>query len=286
MRLIAALALGAVAFPTEAVASELIARNARNVKLEVSRNGSQALLSYRAQGRNWYVLAKGAINARPPRQGGKQVAFTLRRSTTRPPFKGACRRVQPTLPVLVTACTAGGSNWAVQMWKPRLRNFGVPTTGIRAQPEIHLSHWSGPVAKLSLLADWSFRGRFRHVYGQLTYRGVGVYGFGSSRFGVPTDAFGRNVYLDTLDSAYGPGWKRENSFLTRRPTGYFCYNLTSHRKGLTGQGAEYRAMVIGPGVTPDVATSVEDPGPYDPEQDAAANAHQLSLGASGTCRPS
>ena len=274
-------------FASTAAASELIARKATNVKLEVSANGGQALLSYRANGRTWYVLAKGAINARPPKPGGKQAAFTLRRSTTRPPFKGRCTRLQPALPVVVAACAAGASNWAAQEWQRSLPNFGVPPSGIRAHPELHLSHWSGAVAELTLKADWSSRVKWRHVYGKLTYRGKPVYGFGASRFGVPTDPFGRNVYIDTLDSAYGPGWRRENSFLTRKPTGFFCYDFTPHRGGLTGQGREYRGTVIGPGVTPDVRAVVPDPGSYDPALDAASNEEQVRLGAgAGVCRPS
>ena len=156
------------------------------------------------------------------------------------------------------------SNWAAQEWQRSLPNFGVPPSGIRAHPELHLSHWSGAVAELTLKADWSSRGKWRHVYGKLTYRGKPVYGFGATRFGVPTDPFGRNVYIDTLDSAYGPGWRRENSFLTRKPTGFFCYDFTPHRGGLIGQGREYRGTVIGPGVTPDVRAVVPDPGPYYP----------------------
>ena len=139
------------------------------------------------------------------------------------------------------------------------------------------------MAELTLKADWSSRGKWRHVYGKLTYRGKPVYGFGASRFGVPTDPFGRNVYIDTLDSAYGPGWRRENSFLTRKPTG-FCYDFTPHRGGLTGQGREYRGTVIGPGVTPDVRAVVPDPGAYDPALDAAANEEQVRLGAGAGVR--
>jgi hypothetical protein len=114
-----------------------------------------------------------------------------------------------------------------------------------------------------------------------------VYGFGTTRLGVPTDPFGRLVYLDTLKSSYGPGWRRENSFVTRNPTGFFCYDFTPTRNGLSGQGAEYRTTVIGPGVTPDVAATVPDPGPYDPERDAAANAEQAQMAPGDKqCRPS
>jgi hypothetical protein len=268
-------------FSSQAVASELIARKAANVKLEVSANGNQALLSYKANGREWFVLAGGAINGLTPTKGKKQVSFTLRRSTTRPAFKGSCPRLhvnQVKITMQVAVCTIGGvNNWAVQEWQRALPNFGVAPSAFKAQPELRLSHWSGPLPSLVMKSDWSYGGKWQHVYGYLSYRGKGVYGFGSTHFGTPTDTFGRNIYLDTLDSAYGTGWQRENSFLTHNPSGTFCYDLSPHRGGLTGAGAQYRATVIGPGVTPDMATVVKSPGAYDAAKDAVANQDQMAL---------
>ena len=76
---------------------------------------------------------------------------------------------------------------------------------------------------------------------------------------VPVD--GERVPLDCLrsqplprhfDSAYGLGWKRENSFLTHGPNGSFCYGFYPHGARPAGHGERYRATIIGPGVTPDV----------------------------------
>jgi hypothetical protein len=287
MRLIAILALVAVAIPAEAGASELIARTATKVKLQVSRDGQQALLSYRARGRTWYVLAGGAVNARQPAPNRRQVSFRLRRSATRLPFKGGCTHMQVAVPNLVTACATARSNWAVQSWQRALPNHGVAASGSRAQPDLRLSHWSGPVAQLTLKADWSFGGKWQHVYGWMTYRGKPVYGFGTTRLGVPTDGFGRIVHLDTRDSAYGQGWHREITFVTHKPSGFFCYDLTPHRSGLTGAGLAYRAMVIGPGVTPDVGAYVATPGPYDRARDLIANEEQARIAPGDKlCRPS
>ncbi len=268
-------------FASTAAASELIARKATHVKLAVSRNGSRALLSYTAAGRHWYVLASGALNALAPSRGKKQVSFKLKRSTTRPVFKGSC----PTLSVhrvkitsVVTACTVGGvQNWAVQEWQRTLPNFGVAPNALKAMPELRLSHWTGPLPQLVLKSDWSFAGKWQHVYGYLVYRGKGVYGFRATRSGTPTDSFGRNIYLDTLDSAYGTGWLRESAFLTHSPGGTFCYDFVKHRAGLTGAGKQYRGTVIGPGVTPDIATVVNSAGAYDPTRDAVANQDMTSL---------
>ena len=68
-------ALGLVA---PAGASQLIARNASNIKLAVNSHG-KALITYRAGGRVTHLLVWGAINARPrpARPTIKQVKFKL-----------------------------------------------------------------------------------------------------------------------------------------------------------------------------------------------------------------
>ncbi|HEU5206507.1 MAG TPA: tyrosine-type recombinase/integrase, partial [Gaiellaceae bacterium] len=76
--------------------------------------------------------------------------------------------------------------------------------------------------------------------------------------GRPLDTYGRVVYLDTFDSAYGTGWRRENAFVARNPDGTFCYGFVPHvtaegERRPPGNGSRYRVAVSGPGVTPDVA---------------------------------
>ena len=73
--------------------------------------------------------------------------------------------------------------------------------------------------------DWVYSKHFHHLFGRYTYLGQPVYGFDATRTGSPTDTFGRNVYLDTYNSAYGPDWRRENSFLAHRPNGSFLLRL-------------------------------------------------------------
>lgn len=120
---------------------------------------------------------------------------------------------------------------------------------------------------LELATGWSYR-RFHHRPGRLTYTGKPVFGFRSTRYGVPLDAYGRNIYVDTLGSGYGVCWKRENSFLAHNPGGTFCYGFYRHGAKGTGQGTRYRATVIGPGVVPDVMWQGLAPGPFDPARDA------------------
>ena len=113
-----------------------------------------------------------------------------------------------------------GSHWALQAWQRGLPNLGLdPWKPLQASWELRLSHWSGDLPKLEIWTNWAYSRRFDHLFGRLTYLGQPAYGFAASTRGVPADGFGRNIYLDTLDSAYGPGWKRENSFLAHRGTG-------------------------------------------------------------------
>ena len=157
------------------------------------------------------------------------------------------------------ACKAAdGSYWAVQRWQRLRPNYGG-TTGAW---ELRLSHWSGAIAQLDVYSSWTYGGRFQSLFGRLSYKGVGVHGFHSTSSGNPLDAYGRNLYLDTLDSHYGTGWHRENSFLAHGPSGMFCYGFYPHRGG-PGIGTNYRITVIGPGVTPDVMWTGRAPGAFD-----------------------
>ena len=265
----------ALACAPAAGASELIARNATNVRLQADAQG-RALISFRSEGQSRQLLAWGAVDARPPSTTVPQVAFKLRYGgSIGPNVCGAYRG--PPLAWKVAACTTpSGEHWALQAWQRMLPNYGVAATGDRAAWELRLSHWRGPLPVLEIRTDWAYR-RFHHLYGRLTYRDGGVFGFRSTRFGVPLDTYGRNIYVDTFGSAYGSGWKRENSFLTHKPTGGFCYGFYPHGSNPVGAGKRYRATVIGPGVTPDVTWEGVAPGPYDAARDEAANADQRSV---------
>ena len=111
-----------------------------------------------------------------------------------------------------------------------------------------------------------------------------IYGYDSTRSGSPLDTHGRNIYVDTFDSAYGRGWFRENAFLVHRPTGAFCYGFYPHGSRPPGKGVKYRATVIGPGVTPDLFWLGDAPGAYDPGRDFEANQQLRALG-DRRCRP-
>jgi hypothetical protein len=291
------LAAAATVAPATASASELIDRNAQNVKLQVAENG-QALLSYNARGKRWNVLAWGAVNAVAPTPTRKQVAFRLDYSGGYGTYKkdvwktfaNACRAYDgPELQWLVAACKApDGSYWAVQSWQRMLPNYGVRPSPKSSVWELRLSHWSGPLPVLTINLNWAYR-KYHHIFGSFTYLGRPVHGFKSTSVGVPLDTFGRNLYVDTFDSAYGSGWKRENSFLMHKGSGKFCYGFYEHRwagqSHPSGMGKRYRATIIGPGVTPDIYWESNAPGTYDQSFDLQMHEVQKQFyGGMSGCR--
>jgi hypothetical protein len=286
LALVGLVACGAAAFAPAATASELLGRNESGVKLAVSNDG-KALITFGSQGKLNRILAWGAMNAIGPTRSRAQVKFKLDYSggygTFRRPiwktFGNACRGYDgPKLQWLVSACRAAdGSYWALQSWQRMLPNYGLNPSPKQAVWELRLSHWKGPLPVLEVNSNWTY-GRFDQIFGRFTYLGKPVYGFRATSVGVPLDAFGRNLYLDTFNSAYGTGWKRENSFLMQKPTGAFCYGFFPHGSRPIGRGERYRAMIIGPGVTPDIFWEAAAPGEYNPALDSVANAAIRKIG--------
>ena len=285
------LAMAVLASP--AAASDLIDRNAKGVRVQVNAKG-EALLSYTAGGGKKHVLAWGAVNALAPTTARSQVKFKLdyqggwgryKDKNYVAEFKNTCTAYDgPKLQWLVAACKAGdGSYWAVQSWQRALPNYGVKPTAEQALWELRLSHWTGELPVLEVKTNWAYR-KFHHIYGRFTYLGKAVHGFRSTRVGVPLDSFGRNLYVDTFNSTYGAGWKRENSFLMHKGTGAFCYGFFPHGRHPVGAGTKYRATIIGPGVTPDIYWEGAAPGAYDAALDKVANDEIRGLGTK-LCKP-
>lgn len=275
-----------VAGASPATGSELVQDpNTRFLSLKVNGKG-EALLSYvRADGRPRRVLVWGAINARPPSETVPQVRFRwdyaggwgkYRNGRYWRTFNNRCLPYDgPSLPMLVAACRApNGSYWAVQAWQRRLPLLGFdPWLPHHTNWELHVSHWSGPLPMLEVYPNWTYDGRWQGLFGRFTYLDQPVYGFGSNAKGVPKDKYGRNLYIDTLDSVYGEGWKRESGILTHRPTGTFCHSFVPQRPfvGYPSQdvrpaapGARHRVTVGGPGATP--ILQVELPGLTDADR--------------------
>jgi hypothetical protein len=270
-----------------ASASQLIDRNASNVHLGVDNQG-RALLGYRAHGKTRRVLAWGAVDARQPDSPNvPQVEFKLDYSGKGAAgFRNTCGRYDgPALAWAVTACKANdGTYWAVQRWQRMLPNAGYkPWKASQTVQELRLSHWtaSGGLALLDVHVDWVYGGRFHDLFGRVTYQGQSVHGFKTTKWGVPLDSYGRNLYLDTLNSSYGTGWRRENSFVAHNPSGMFCYGFypygtypgypAQRSVKLVGAGKKYRITMIGPGVSPDVMWAGDGLQDFDAKNTALAD---------------
>jgi hypothetical protein len=276
-----------------ASASQLIDRNATGVSLRVNAKG-EALLTYRTGGKIKRVLAWGAVNAIPPNQSRPQVKFNLDYSGGYAKhhnahyyivFNGSCLPYDgPALAWRVAACKApDGSYWAVQSWQRALPDYGIAPTSVQSAWELRLSHWTGALPILSIQLDWSYR-KYDQLFGTYTYGDVPIFGFKATSGGAPLDTYGRNIYVDTFNSAYGGGWKRDNSFLTHKSKGAFCYGFFPHGSHPAGNGLRYRATAEGPGVAPDVTWQGVNPGPYDKTADVTANQAIADLG-DPTCHP-
>ena len=235
--------LAALAFGSSALGAQLIDRNATGVLLQVSTMGSgEALLSYRAGGKLKRVLVWGAINARPPTKFQKQFKLHVDyaggwgkyHTLYWKHFVNQCQKYDgPALPNVVTECKApDGSYWAVQQWPQALPDLGfTPFTAAQSAKWLEISHWTGPIASLTVNTDWVYSGRFQELFGQYMYAGDPVYGYGTTSVGAPTDNYGRLIYLDTFNSVYGKGWRRENSFVrTTRPASGVTASTPSTRR--------------------------------------------------------
>lgn len=283
-----------------APASEKLWHNARNVSLKVDGKG-HAVVGFTSGGRRFHPVVWGAVNARHPSQSGPQVSFKIDYSGGHKRFgyalwrtmRNRCRPYDgPRLPWLVAACKApDGSYWALQRFQRLLPNLGIApwTWGGRAW-ELHISHWTGAPARLDVYADWVMSTRTHEIFGRLTYRGRPVYGFSSTRAGAPLDGYGRLIYLDVYnaaDPAYPRGWARENSFLSGRPNGQFCYGFwrRSRYAGYPAgpargpaNGERYRLTAGGPGVTPFVGRIIDGLPHYNPSNPALVR-HESEMNA-------
>jgi len=284
--LVLTLVLGASVLASTAHASELIDRNAAGISFGVNAKG-EALVSYHADGKSKHVLVWGALNAIAPTRSRPQLSFKLDYSGGYgkykqdywKTFKSTCSAYDgPALAWKVTACKASdGSYWALQKWQRMLPNYGLTPSPAQAVWELRLSHWTGDLPVLTIDTDWAWH-QWDHLFGSFSYGDQPVFGYKSTPAGVPLDTFGRNIYVDTFNSKYGQGWKRENSFLTHTNTGVFCYSFNPHGSRPDGKGAQYRATVEGPGVTPDVMWQGASPGTYDKAADLLKNDAIAGLG--------
>jgi hypothetical protein len=266
-----------------ASAAQLLARNTSQVSIKVDRQ-ARAVVYYRIGRLEKAAAVWGAINALPPSQVRKQVEFQIDYSggfkrlgtPLAKNIRNVCRPYAgPKLPWFVAGCSApDGSHWALQSFQRLLPNLGLESwlPSQRAY-ELWVSHWKGELPQFEAYAAWFGSRKFHQVFGRLTYQGIPVHGFSATSTGVPLDSYGRLIYLDSFNSALGAGWKRENSFLARQPTGHYCYGFFQRDRYSwypdgpprpAANGEKYRLTAGGPGVTPFVAKVIDGLPDFDP----------------------
>jgi hypothetical protein len=264
--------------------------NAGDVTLGVNARGD-ALVGYaKRDGGRRTVLVSGAVNARAPSRDEPQAEFEVdytggresrgRRVALR--FRNGCRPYDgPALAYFVTGCTApDGSYWALQSWQRLQAMRGVePFRPRHTAVELHLSHWTGPLPDLEVSPNWTYGGRWQGLFGRLTYLGVPAHGYRTPSDRV-RDGHARFVYIDTFNSVYGAGWKRDTGIATHVGNGAFCYSFVpqalppgypSREVRGPGNGERHRVTVMGPGVTPIVQWEGAGLGRYDAAADRAFN---------------
>lgn len=182
-------------------------------------------------------------------------------------FRNGCRPYEgPALPFLVAGCTAPyGTYWALQAWQRNLPMRGfAPWTDKQRGVELHVSHWSAELPELEVYRHWTYGRAHQGFFGRLLDRGQPVYGPRTPST-TARDGWSRNVYIDTFDSAYGPGWKHDTAIATHPGSGGFYYSFVqqapprgypSDRPNGNGLGESYRISAVGPGVMPIVQVTL------------------------------
>ncbi len=290
--------------PSAAFGSYLLDRDASNVTLRVNKAGT-AQVSYTTNGVRDRVLLWGAINTSGTGQEGQEFSidrsngWKSKRNDPKKALPNGCSPYDGTdhLPFLAAPiCKApDGTYWAVQSYQytssPSM-NYGAKIGDRKYPYQLRVAHWSGPIATIQARANWSYAGRYQHLFGLVQYQGKGVFGFKHKLNGACQDRFCRNIAIDSYDSTYGPGWHRANAILVNAPNGQWCFGLT--KKGTSGGAAttgaskvgKYRVYLSGPGVTPDPMLTIQGPGgAYDPslQQQMADIQVQWSGGGSNKC---
>ncbi len=284
LRVAVLVALVAALASAPAWASQPVAIGGGDVSLRVSAGGDALLTFDRANGARRSILARGGLNAKPQPEAHQQVQFDLEYRVTRRArsFPNRCGAYAgPPLVMVVAACTApDGSHWAVQRWQRVQPMRGIePFRPQHRLHELQLSHWTGALPELEVSPNWTYGGRWQGLFGRLSYLGAPVFGSRTPSARV-SDGYARYVYIDTFDSAYGPGWRRDGAKVTHVGNGAFCYSFVPQPlppgypgSGLRGpgNGERHRVTAMGPGVTPIVQWEGPGLGRYDAVADREFN---------------
>jgi hypothetical protein len=275
-------ALFLLAAPSAGASQRLGLVDTGEVTLLVDRGGA-ALIGYTTgSGMRRQVLAWGDVDAAPPGEPERALRLDYSAGGRKASFADGCLPYDgPPLVYLIAACRApDGSYWALQRWQRVQPLRGVaPFRPEHSAYELRVSHWTGPLGLLEVSPNWSYDGALQGLFGRLSYRGVPTHGTrtpSASR----ADLRARYVYIDTFNSAYGPGWKREAAKVTHVASGGFCYSFApippppgypADMPKVRGNGERHRVTVVGPGLTPDLQWEGQGLGSFDAALDVRFN---------------
>ena len=245
------------------------------------------------------MLVWGAINARPPSRSTRQVDFdvdysggwgSLRDAGLEDASQRVRRVPRPATPVprhgvhgtrrLALGAPAAGS--------ARRRTSAFRRGSPAMAPRSSGSRTGAATAEIEVWLDWSYGGRWHHLFGRLTLpRPADPRLLGDASTATrPTASAGSSTSTRSTPPTARAGAARTGSS-RGGPDGTFCYGFVPHRtsKGTRGpaNGRRYRLATSGPGVTPDVSwegTGLHDfrPGnPADEQHEAAMNALQRQM---------
>ena len=238
--LLASLAAAAIAAGA-AQASQLIDRNATQVSMKANAKGEQPHTTARRQGEARARLGSRERDCSDRMQAGGVQARLLGRGTASitarhwDVFNGACLSVRGLRCVERCRVQGGRRRWACSPGSPpRLRGRRHRDAAGVGTEALALGRRSAGALADDRLGVSQVRPR-PSGRTPTTARGSSF----KSTSGAPLDSFGRNIYVD-VHLAYGAGWKRDNSFLTHKVKGSFCYGFYPHGSHPAGR-LRYRA---------------------------------------------
>ena len=149
--------------------------------------------------------------------------------------------------------------------------------------ELHLSHWSGDLPEFVVKVDWVYK-QLRPPLRLAQVQGQGRLRLQGDEVRLPARHLGPERHGRHLQLTLRPRLEARERLPDAPWSGAFCYGFYPHGNRPVGKGREYRATVMGPGVTPILFWQGAAPGPFDPQLDEIAIEEQQQLFTNAKCR--
>ena len=288
-------------------AAQLVDRNATGVKIRRTRRARRSL-TYRKGGARQARARLGrdqrdrAEGGRAPGRSSSSTTRAAGASTTRCTGRLRLGRAASTT---VRRCRTSspparrptGRTGPRRAGRSRFPDLGfTPWLPELSAKWLEVSHWTGS-SRSSRARTGSTRA-VPELFGRITYKGQPVYGFGTTRFGAPTDGFGgSSTSTRTTRCTAQAGGARTRSSRTTRPASSVTASTLRPDEGrlqasarIDGEARPRQRRGVPPdgerpGVTPNIATIVDGAHPYDRRAaDVARQERQSRCSARGATR--